>query len=386
MNVAEEKNYIASIIGNPFLAESIYENLKIAEDKIEVLSEFKIPVNESFELVLNNAIRNIEEHPRGKLFQRLIDYGPLNPDETDLSKYPTNTYLSDDECILAVNFSYSHIINRFKGDLAELLAIKPITQLKNLLASEGIFDKELTICLGDYIKEYQETGNLAKGADGLIVEIDESNESVRIKAVIEIKSMYLPQAKMIKQMDKHICRLRKGLQLGTKTYEAKNIIVDKNDVIKIMVIPSSWKINREYSWQENKMVSPEADKPLKATSFNKIENNVYQIVLDWSQEALEQAAYEMTYNYMAEVGRVVYESKELPKGWEGMSPEEAGYNSIKEKLYYIMLRALTKRQGARATKLYNVYCFGYPLGIDSKEMLWPEDFKTERKYVKKNKL
>jgi hypothetical protein len=43
-------------------------------------------------------------------------------------------------------------------------------------------------------------------------------------------------------------------------------------------------------------------------------------------------------------------------------------------LYYLPLRYLSERQTCLAVKLYNIYSFGYPLGIDSKEMLWPEDF------------
>ena len=143
-----------------------------------------------------------------------------------------------------------------------------------------------------------------------------------------------------------------------------------------MVIPSSWKINRDFKWDSNRMIFPEPDYPKEGTSIQEVDNNTFKIILDWSQEALEQAAYEMTFNYMSEVGKTVYNSKPLPKGWEYMSPAEAGYNSIKEKLYYIMLRRLSSRQDLRAIKLYNTYSFGYPLGIDSKEMLWPEDIRA----------
>ena len=40
-------------------------------------------------------------------------------------------------------------------------------------------------------------------------------------------------------------------------------------------------------------------------------------------------------------------------------------------LYAPVLRDRSQRQGRIATKLYKVYCFGYPPGIDSAEMLWP---------------
>jgi len=57
-----------------------------------------------------------------------------------------------------------------------------------------------------------------------------------------------------------------------------------------------------------------------------------------------------------------------------MMPEEAGYNAIKMMLHYIPLRYISERQDRLAIRLYNVYSFGYPLGVDSKDILWPEDF------------
>jgi len=54
-------------------------------------------------------------------------------------------------------------------------------------------------------------------------------------------------------------------------------------------------------------------------------------------------------------------------------PKESIFAS-KMMLYFLMFRYISERQDRIATKLYNVYCFGYPLGVDSKEMLWPEDF------------
>jgi hypothetical protein len=57
-----------------------------------------------------------------------------------------------------------------------------------------------------------------------------------------------------------------------------------------------------------------------------------------------------------------------------MTPDEAGCNAIKMMLYYVPLRPIKPRQARLAVKLYNIYSFGYPLGVGSKSMLWPEDF------------
>ena len=76
---------------------------------------------------------------------------------------------------------------------------------------------------------------------------------------------------------------------------------------------------------------------------------------------------------MAKVGKAVFTGKRMPRGWQEFTPEEAGCNAIKMMLYYMPLRPLASPQRRMATKLYNVYGFGYPLGVDSKEMMWPKD-------------
>ncbi|MEM3873133.1 MAG: hypothetical protein QXE05_11300 [Nitrososphaeria archaeon] len=55
-----------------------------------------------------------------------------------------------------------------------------------------------------------------------------------------------------------------------------------------------------------------------------------------------------------------------------MTHEDAGYNAVKMMLYYIIFRPLPERHRRLAVRLCNVYSFGYSLGEDRKEMLWPE--------------
>jgi hypothetical protein len=121
------------------------------------------------------------------------------------------------------------------------------------------------------------------------------------------------------------------------------------------------------------MVFPEPSEPAGQAQFKLLTERAWGIRLDWSREALEQAAYEMTFWYMSQVGRSIYAKKPLPKEWQGMTTEEAGCNAIKMMLYYMILRHITPAQGKRAIKLYNAYCFGYPLAADAKDMLWPEE-------------
>ncbi|MCH7965146.1 MAG: hypothetical protein IH852_14540 [Bacteroidetes bacterium] len=379
--------YITSIIVNKHLASALYKSISkgLTTPYVKLLNENS--VKDVFTDSLNLAIRDIQNHPRGHLFKRLIEYGPLNPDEKDSSAYKANTILSDKECISAVNFIFSFIINRFKGELAELLAIEPCIKLVENLKEQGSVTKVAFLCFGDYIHEYQKkkgkiiepdsAGSLAKGADGLIVKKPNGKNKINVEGVIEIKSMYVSPKKLMTQISKHISRLQWGLVLGNKKYSPDELNINEKNILRIMIIPSSWQVNRKFEWGEidgvRSMIFPEPDFLQEETIIEEVETNTWKIKFHWSHESLEQAAYEMTFWYMSQVGKSVYNNQTLPKNWEGMSAQEAGYNSIKEKLYYILLRPLTKRQGRRAIKLYNVYSFGYPLGIDSKEMLWPED-------------
>lgn len=45
-------------------------------------------------------------------------------------------------------------------------------------------------------------------------------------------------------------------------------------------------------------------------------------------------------------------------------------NRIKQILRDVQYRPLTYREDARAVRLYNVYCFGYALGMDAQEMIF----------------
>ncbi len=111
---------------------------------------------------------------------------------------------------------------------------------------------------------------------------------------------------------------------------------------------------------------------------------IWAVTLNWSEEALDEAAYNMTFGYMGDVGQSVYSKSSLPSTWQYMTAEEAGRNAIKMMLYDIMLRRLSERHDRLATRLYNVYCFTYPLGVDSRGMLWPDDFPDDWNHERQN--
>lgn len=383
---------IASIIHNQHLASAICKSVSSAMGSPSVHLADGNTVWDIFKHSLDAAIRDIEEHPRGRLFQRLIKYGPHNPDIPETLTSDGRTTLSDPECGACVEFIFSHMINRFKGELAELLALGPCVELVKKLQQEGSLPPDVQIYWGDVIQERRRVkktvkggnaqwGGFVKGADGLIVEQrpaqrKKSCDTLVVHGIVEVKSMALSRAKVMGQINRHISRLRGGVKLRKREWSPDNI--DLPCSLRIIVFPPTWKLSREWHNVERdgcRYISlPEPTKPPVQTQTQELEPNTWRIKLAWSREAIEQAAYEMTFWYMSQVGKSVYTAENLPEGWKHMTPDEAGYNAIKMMLYFLMLRYISQRQGRIATKLYNVYCFGYPLGVDSREMLWPEDF------------
>jgi hypothetical protein len=280
------------------------------------------------------------------------------------------------------------MVNRFKGDLAELLAIAPCLELIETLKKKDHLPSKLEVYFGETIQErlrvqsgsIKRWGSFAKGADGLIVEhSDSGGKPLNVLGVIEVKSMMLPPDRIWSQIEQHLGRMRGGLMLNNDLWDPNQIAL--THPLRLAVVPSRWKLSREWRREESeiswKLIVPEHVEPPVSTYTEKVGNRHWRIVLNWSQEALEQAAYEMTFWYMSQVGKVIYEKRPLPTNWEGMTPEEAGYNSIKMMLYYVILRYITPRQGQHAIKLYNAYCFGYPFAADANDMLWPEDFSVQ---------
>ncbi len=373
---------VASVIDNRLLAATICQSINIGLACPFVHLDGGNTVEDVFQTSLEAAIRSIENHPRGELFRRLIEFGPHNPDEAEAST-SDGTVLSDTECGECVEFIFSHMVNRFKGELAELLAIEPCVELVHQLQQEGRLPFGVQLHWGGVVQERffrkrkgtDGWSQFVKGADGLLIEPLMTSD-LRVHGVVEVKSMALPASRLMKQIDKHIFRLGGGVKLENQEWPGDKL--DRSVSVRIMVRPSTWKLSREWHWKKTKsgraMVFPDKQDTPVSTRTEEISPGLWAITLDWSVEAIEEVAYNMTFGYMGDVGQYVYSKTPLPNSWQEMTAKQGGYNAIKMMLYYMMLRPLSERHDRLATKLYNVYCFGYPLGMDSREMLWPEDF------------
>lgn len=406
---------IGEIIGNASLAASIDEALSRALACSFVrLGTGRNPW-EVFKRSLHAAIRDIETHPRGKLFRRLVEYGHHHPDQPKALTSNGQTILSDVELGECVEFIYSHMVNRFKGELAELLALDPCCSLVDILRHKRKLPAVTLLYWGEIIQERRYRtwlgasergywGGFAKGADGLLVEpirlrSNAGQRTLMIHGVIEVKSLVSPWRKVVEQVDRHIARLRGGLRLGEREWRPQDVGIASPRPVRVVVQPSTWKLSRELGSQKYEgqalrraifrptsdpevMISPQPVPPSQVVQTDEVEPDLWKIELQWSQEALAHAAFEMTFWYMGQVGQQIYLNKPKPHGWEYMTPEEVGFNRIKEVLRNAPLRPLTVRQYKRAIWLYNIYCFGYPVGADNKEMIFllGEGKQAEKQY------
>ncbi|MFH0801873.1 MAG: hypothetical protein V2A78_05735 [bacterium] len=144
---------IASIIHDFSLAKSIHRAISSALTSPIVRLKENKSVWRVFKYSLDAAIRDIESHPRGKLFKRMIRFGPPHPDDPEIFDSDGETTLSDSECGACLEFIYSHMVNRFKGELAELLALEPCMKILNQLKKERCLSSRIRLYWGDMIKE-----------------------------------------------------------------------------------------------------------------------------------------------------------------------------------------------------------------------------------------
>ncbi|MBN1796490.1 MAG: hypothetical protein JW804_07450 [Sedimentisphaerales bacterium] len=336
-----------------------------------------------FREALSESIRTIETNERNILFQRFLRDGPYE----DSGKIPpkmVSKRLSDDETAAAIRFIYYRVINYFQGALGELLAAAPCCKVLKKLKRKGILAEAARLYIGDVVGVHRKTRKgILKGADFHIL-IEKPN-TVTVAGVAEVKSYFQSKKNLKSQLDKHIARAKEGLCVNDTDYPPENVIVGygkKRQVVRIAVLPDDLKLPRTFRFETTKhgrLLHVDPGVPKKPEdSIVRIRDDLWQITLRWSKEALAAAAFEMTFWYMGKVGEAIY-SHGVPKEWSEMTAAQAGCNAAKMMLYYAILRCRTKNESQRAIALYNSYGFGYALGTNFKnakgrrEMLWPED-------------
>jgi hypothetical protein len=341
-----------------------------------------------FRETLSASIRDIESHPKGILFQKFLREGPYESGGV-IPKQLVPKRLSDDETAAAITFIYSHMVNCFKGGIAELLAVKACVALVRELQRDSEIPTNARLYFGDSVlTPRRDTKGFLKCADQHLLVEERSEDgtiSVSILGVTEVKSYVQSQRRIERQLNSHLRRALNGIVVAGKAYKSDEIHIGFGNncrVLNIAVVPSSWKLSREFHYEQT-----EKGRLLRVASrlpprnedvITRTGKDSWRIELRWSVEALAQAAFEMTFWYMGKVGEVIF-SHGSPKEWNDMTPAQAGRNAVKMMLYYAILRCHTVREEQLAVALYNSYSFGYALGMNfrnkngRREMLWPED-------------
>jgi hypothetical protein len=207
---------------------------------------------------------------------------------------------------------------------------------------------------------------------------------VVVAGVAEVKSYFRLKKRLLRQLDQHLARARRGLRIGQVEYFPNRISVgaDVHQPARITIMPAHWALLRTFHFEPKKgrklLHVHSAVPPDPKDLVERVGSMEWRVTLRWSKEALDAAAYEMTFWFMEKVGEVLY-SGGVPKEWSEMTSAEAGKNAAKTMLYYAIPRCRTARENQRAIALYNSYSFGCALGMNfrnpkgQREMLWPQD-------------
>ena len=131
------------------------------------------------------------------------------------------------------------MITRFKGELAELLALEPCVRLVQQLQGSGQLPEDVQLYWGELIQERRRTSkaggaqdglwsNFTKGADGLLIKLIPTHDrpsdcSLTLYGIIEVKSMARSVKRVLRQIDSHQSRLLGGVRLGFDEWDTNRI-------------------------------------------------------------------------------------------------------------------------------------------------------------------
>lgn len=364
------------------LASDLLESITIALGANAVFGMASEPLL-IFRDAVAGAITDIEK--RASLLWRFLRYGPYEYDG-DIPPDLQGSRLTDEETSKAITFIYSHIVNCFKGQLAELLAAGPCVQLFEELGATGQLAHTARLYVGDSVLLSKGSARgYRKAADVHAISIEEGPPRRAVAlGIVEVKSYACSMNRLRRQLARHIARVQEGARMSIAENRTRSEFrgACPENVLSVGVTPATWKLPRTFSFVQQEGVTlleiDTPNPPEEHPSVEQIGPHTWRIVLRWSEEALASAGYEMTFWYMEKLGEAIF-SEHMPAGWGNMTPAEAGRNAVKMMLYYAIHRRLTRRVEQRAIALYNTYGFGYALGMNFRDangrraMLWPAD-------------
>lgn len=305
--------------------------------------------------------------------------------------------LADEDIGRSLELIYSHMINRFKGDLMEILSLLPMSDRLRRLQAEGRLPADAEYIWGGDISELQARRRIwAKGADALLACSGKQHarwrpetsrqdplpgdEDLVIYGAVEIKSYSIPEHLASAQLAKHWSRLLRGVRIGRKEWNSSALFLCGLDAGELRTLPVG---APSPLLLLNFLVTPSI-RDGASLAPPAVEPRLLRETVPFSRVRIMSAAYCMTEWFCGRLGERVFQATGSP--WEGMTSAEAGFNRIKEALYHIQLRAYhgleefdrnrpkwrrrAKRLDQIASRLYNAYGWGLSAAVEHSGMMW----------------
>ncbi|HET7434018.1 MAG TPA: hypothetical protein VFN10_04810 [Thermoanaerobaculia bacterium] len=289
--------------------------------------------------------------------------------------------LRDREVIRLFEFIYSSMVNKFKGELGEVLA-RPA-----LRAFQRTLPPDTTLILGPDIasRQLRRRYGWYPAADALYCH--ERDGGIEILAIGEVKSKATPFPEIRQQVETNLIRLRRGVRIRNEEIAPEKIFVrtvsggtipiasitvaSARDVVTLMVLPYRAAVD------DLAVRHPEDDR-------------VWIAELPWKQDVITEAAYRLMSWYFSRIGpKVFYHRADPPPSPDGRRPaahpdlslEENGRHAFMEAIYHTTGRAgfdprEIPERGHRTPWqtllwLYNSLGFGYSEATTD-EFMYPE--------------
>ncbi|MBI4881458.1 MAG: hypothetical protein HY812_17615 [Planctomycetes bacterium] len=334
---------------------------------------------------MSDVIRGIESRGRFRLLKRLIAFGSLLPDWEKGYAQSTDP-LSDDELASCVDFIEGHMVAKFQGKLAEILAVPMLMhglagdrRLPGLVGCEYVSGDRIRCRRPNDERVGAASGRASMaGPDGIIVRRGHRN-LMRVLAVVEIKSMRVSVRRLLAQTDGHLAALARGFSVDSSMANSRGALLGPGGqasnpagVFRILVVPSTWSLNRDFRLQRRGAATAivpaqPVEPPVSADELTVTSDGLTVVRLRWSRDALRAAAFSLAHRYMREVGVALANHPEPGAMLRtDMSAGDAGMNEILHQLHVAIFRQMRMeddpRRRARTIELYNVFAYGWAIG------------------------
>lgn len=354
-----------------------------------------------FRVEIASVIQGIQSRGRFALLKRFIAFGSLCPPNSDQDAV-SGSPLVDAELVRCVDFIFGHMVTKFQGKLAEILAGESLQRLTTRLIEEERLPRDARLIPGRSIRvrsrssissKPESAGSGVEGPDGLLASIV-SEAAIHIYGVVEVKSMYVSPAHLRSQTTKHAIAAKRGVAIDGVWFDTlkTRIGCDKKtdtppQLYRVFVQPSTWSVPQQFRFEPTlgggRSLITENVEPLAKDTSREIDPWTSSIQLRWSRDALRGAAFGLAHRYMVEVGLALATDPEPGYRFRtDMHPSDVGPNDILHQLHVAIFRQLAcepdPKRLQKTLELYNVFGFGWALGNNYRDdsghpsMLYPE--------------